>query len=168
MTPPARRIARSLSVIQRKAERLHERDDLPERAAARRVRALDARNRLHWAHQRCTATSWNDPDHRASRDELRAAARAYLRAFYELVAVAWFFAEKAPPSLNLFAAWRAAGVDTLRPSIIQRHLAELHHLHLLDEADLFADDGVEALLGECDNLCSEFDVLARTAGWNSP
>jgi hypothetical protein len=67
MTPAARRIARSLSVIERNAERLRGRDDLPERAETSRERALDFRNRLHWAYQRCAATGWNDPDHLGNR-----------------------------------------------------------------------------------------------------
>lgn len=89
MTPGARRIARSLAVIQRKAERLRERDDLPKRAETSRDRARDCCKKLQWAHQRCCTTGWNDPDHQASLNELRVASRAYRQALYELLAVAW-------------------------------------------------------------------------------
>jgi len=159
MTPGVRRVARSFRAIQQKAERLRERDDLPEHAGAIRERALDCRKKLQWAHQRRCTTGWNDPDYQASLNELRVVSRAYRQALYELLAVAWIFVEAAPD--QLFAAYRVSDIDELRPSRIQRHLGELHHL--LRQFDLFLADGVEALLGEFDRLLDEFDQLCRAA-----
>lgn len=175
MTPAARTVALSLSLIQQKADRLREHDDLPKRAKTRRARAITCRARLDRTYQRyryAVAVAGDLPaEHYAARRELRASIGSYRQALYELVAIAWIFAETAPN--DRFAAYRLSDIDELQPSRIQHHLGELHHL-LLRHFDLFVvgpgepviagrPDSVEALLGEFDRLLGEFDeLLSRT------
>ena len=132
MTPAARTVALSLSLIQQKADRLREHDDLPKRAKTRRARAITCRARLDRTYQRyryAVAVAGDLPaEHYAARRELRASIGSYRQALYELVAIAWIFAETAPN--DRFAAYRLSDIDELQPSRIQHHLGELHHLLL--------------------------------------